>query len=260
MSEFVITETVGSVLKITLNRPEKFNSLNAQMSDQLKCALDMAANNSAIRAVYLTGAGKAFCAGQDLSDLNMGAVADSVERAVREQYNPLVLKLRTLEKPVICAVNGVAAGAGASLALACDIIIAATSVVFVQAFSKIGLVPDCGGTYFLPRLVGLGKATALMMLGEKLSATDAEKMGMIYKVVEDDQLHQTAMETATMLANMPTKALGFTKRLLNQSMESTLEEQLESEAVIQAKAASTNDFAEGVAAFIAKRKPNFIGE
>jgi 2-(1,2-epoxy-1,2-dihydrophenyl)acetyl-CoA isomerase len=133
-------------------------------------------------------------------------------------------------------------------------------LAFVQAFSKIGLVPDCGGTYFLPRLVGLGKASALMMLGEKLSATDAEKMGMIYKVVEDDHLHQTAMETATTLANMPTKALGLTKRLLNQSMESTLEEQLESEAIIQARAAITKDFSEGVAAFIAKRKPNFIGE
>jgi 2-(1,2-epoxy-1,2-dihydrophenyl)acetyl-CoA isomerase len=240
MSEFVITETVGSVLKITLNRPEKFNSLNTQMSNQLKAALDMAANNSAIRAVYLTGAGKAFCAGQDLSDLNMGAVADSVERAVREQYNPLVLKLRALEKPVV--------------------VIAATSVAFVQAFSKIGLVPDCGGTYFLPRLVGLGKATALMMLGEKLSAIDAEKMGMIYKVVEDDQLHQTAMETATTLANMPTKALGLTKLLLNQSMENSLTEQLELEAVIQAKAAVTKDFKEGVAAFIEKRKPNFKGE
>jgi 2-(1,2-epoxy-1,2-dihydrophenyl)acetyl-CoA isomerase len=260
MSEFITTETVGSVLKITLNRPEKFNSLNTQMSDQLKAALDTAANDNAIRAVYLTGAGKAFCAGQDLSDLNMGAVADSVERAVREQYNPLVLKLRALEKPVVCAVNGVAAGAGASLALACDIVLAATSVVFVQAFSKIGLVPDCGGTYFLPRLVGLGKASALMMLGEKLSATDAEKMGLIYKVVEDEQLHQIAMETVTTLANMPTKALGLTKRLLNQSMENSLEEQLESEAVIQAKAAVTKDFSEGVAAFIEKRKPNFKGE
>jgi 2-(1,2-epoxy-1,2-dihydrophenyl)acetyl-CoA isomerase len=260
MSEFIKTEKIGSVYKITLNRPEKFNSLNAEMSNQLKAALDIAASDSSIRAVYLTGEGKAFCAGQDLSDINMTAVADSIERAVREQYNPLVLKLRALEKPVICAVNGVAAGAGASLALACDIVIAATSVSFVQAFSKIGLVPDCGGTYFLPRLVGLGKATALMMLGEKLSAADAEKMGMIYKVVEDDMLHQTAMATATTLADMPTKALGLTKRLLNQSMVNTLHMQLESEAVIQAKAATTKDFGEGVAAFLGKRKPVFKGE
>ncbi len=260
MSEFIKTETIGSVLKITLNRPDKFNSLNSKMVDQLKAALDKAASDKTIRAVYLTGEGKAFCAGQDLSDINMGAVAESIERAVREQYNPLVLKLRVLEKPVVCAVNGVAAGAGASLALACDIIIASSSVAFVQAFSKIGLVPDCGGTYFLPRLVGLGKATALMMLGEKLSATDAEKMGMIYKVVEDDILHETAMATAKILADMPTKAIGLTKRLLNQSMENSLNQQLESEAVIQAKAALTNDFKEGVAAFLGKRKPVFKGE
>lgn len=260
MSEFIKTEILGGVLKITLNRPEKFNSLNAEMMKQLQAALDNAASDKLIRAVYLTGEGKAFCAGQDLSDLNMGAAADSVEKAVRQQYNPIVLKLRALEKPVVCAVNGVAAGAGASLALACDIVIAATSVAFVQAFSKIGLVPDCGGTYFLPRLVGVGKASALMMLGEKVSATDAEKMGMIYKVVEDDQLHEVAMATAKTLAEMPTIGLGLTKRLLNSSMNNSIEQQLESEAVTQAKAASTLDFKEGVAAFIGKRKPVFKGE
>ena len=212
MAEFIKTEILGGVMKITLNRPDKFNSLNAVMMKQLQSALDTAASDKLIRAVYLTGEGKAFCAGQDLSDLNMGAAADSIEKAVREQYNPIVLKLRALEKPVVCAVNGVAAGAGASLALACDIVIAARSVAFVQAFSKIGLVPDCGGTYFLPRLVGLGKATALMMLGEKLSATDAEQMGMIYKVVEDDQLEDIAMLTAKTLADMPTIGLGLTKK------------------------------------------------
>lgn len=260
MSEFIKTETLGGVLKITLNRPDKFNSLNAEMMKQLQSALDKAASDKTIRAVYLTGEGKAFCAGQDLSDLNMGAAADSVEKAVREQYNPIVLKLRALEKPVVCAVNGVAAGAGASLALACDIVIAAQSVAFVQAFSKIGLVPDCGGTYFLPRLVGMGKATALMMLGEKVSATDAEKMGMIYKVVEDDQLHEVAMAIAKTLADMPTIGLGLTKRLLNNSMDNSVEQQLESEAVTQAQAALTNDFKEGVAAFIGKRKAVFKGE
>lgn len=259
MSEFIKTETLGGVLKITLNRPDKFNSLNAEMMKQLQAALDTAASDKTIRAVYLTGEGKAFCAGQDLSDLNMGAT-DSIENVVRKQYNPIVLKLRALEKPVVCAVNGVAAGAGASLALACDIVIAATSVAFVQAFSKIGLVPDCGGTYFLPRLVGFGRATALMMLGEKISATDAEKMGMIYKVVEDDMLHDTAMATAKTLADMPTIGLGLTKRLLNSSMNNSLDQQLESEAVTQAQAALTNDFKEGVAAFIGKRKAVFKGE
>lgn len=259
MSEFIKTETLGGVLKITLNRPDKFNSLNAEMMKQLQAALDTAASDKTIRAVYLTGEGKAFCAGQDLSDLNMGAT-DSIENAVRKQYNPIVLKLRALEKPVVCAVNGVAAGAGASLALACDIVIAATSVAFVQAFSKIGLVPDCGGTYFLPRLVGFGRATALMMLGEKISATDAEKMGMIYKVVEDDMLLDTAMATAKTLADMPTIGLGLTKRLLNSSMNNSLDQQLESEAVTQAQAALTNDFKEGVAAFIGKRKAVFKGE
>lgn len=259
MSEFIKTETLGGVLKITLNRPDKFNSLNAEMMKQLQAALDTAASDKTIRAVYLTGEGKAFCAGQDLSDLNMGAT-DSIENVVRKQYNPIVLKLRALEKPVVCAVNGVAAGAGASLALACDIVIAATSVAFVQAFSKIGLVPDCGGTYFLPRLVGFGRATALMMLGEKISATDAEKMGMIYKVVEDDMLLDTAMATAKTLADMPTIGLGLTKRLLNSSMNNSLDQQLESEAVTQAQAALTNDFKEGVAAFIGKRKAVFKGE
>lgn len=259
MSEFIKTEILAGVLKITLNRPDKFNSLNTAMMNQLQAALDKAASDATIRAVYLTGEGKAFCAGQDLSDLNMGAT-DSIENAVREQYNPIVLKLRALEKPVVCAVNGVAAGAGASLALACDIVIAATSVAFVQAFSKIGLVPDCGGTYFLPRLVGMGKATALMMLGEKVSATDAEKMGMIYKVVEDDILHDTAMATAKTLADMPTIALGLTKHLLNSSMNNSLNQQLESEAVTQAQAALTKDFNEGVAAFIGKRKAIFTGE
>ena len=262
MSEFVKTELIGSVFKITLNRPDKFNSFNSTMASQLQAALDTAATDKTIRAVYLTGEGKAFCAGQDLSDLsaNTSAIADSVERAVREQYNPIVLKLRELEKPVVCAVNGVAAGAGASLALACDVVIAATSVAFVQAFSKIGLVPDCGGTYFLPRLVGMGKASALMMLGEKISATDAEKMGMIYKTVQDDQLFEFAMATAITLSELPTAGLGLTKRLLNQSMDNSLAQQLESEAVIQAQAALTTDFGEGVAAFLSKRKPVFKGE
>ena len=259
MSSVIITEIDGSVLKITLNRPDKFNSFNRDMALQMQAALDNAATDKNIRAVYITGNGKAFCAGQDLSEA-MDKSGPGIERIVREHYNPIVLKIRAIEKPVICAVNGVAAGAGANIALACDVVIAATSVGFIQAFSKIGLVPDNGGTFFLPRIIGFGKASALMMLGDKVSATDAEKMGMIYKSVEDSQLHTEAMTVAKTLADLPTKALGFTKRMLNQSMNNSLEQQLECEAELQVQAASTYDYNEGVSAFLGKRKPIFKGE
>lgn len=259
MSQFVKTEMNESVLKITLNRPDKFNSFNREMALQLQAALDKAATDSAIRAVYLTGEGKAFCAGQDLSEA-MDTSGPGIERIVREHYNPIVLKLRALEKPVICAVNGVAAGAGANIAFACDVVIAAASVSFIQAFSKIGLVPDNAGSFFLPRLIGFGKASALIMLGDKVSAADAEKMGMIYKVVDDANLHTEAMQTAKTLANMPTKALGYSKRMLNHSMNNTLEQQLEMEAELQVKAALSYDYNEGVSAFMEKRKPVFKGE
>ncbi len=259
MSLFINTELDGNVLKITLNRPDKFNSFNREMALQMQAALDRAAADKAIRAVYITGSGKAFCAGQDLAEA-LDKSGPGIERIVREQYNPIVLKIRGIEKPVICAVNGVAAGAGANIALACDVVIAATSVAFIQAFSKIGLVPDNGGSFFLPRLIGFGKASALMMLGDKIPAIEAEKMGMIYKVVEEDKLQEGAMIIAKTLAELPTKALGFTKRMLNQSMNNTLAQQLECEADMQVQAVSTHDFNEGVKAFFEKRKPLFIGE
>jgi 2-(1,2-epoxy-1,2-dihydrophenyl)acetyl-CoA isomerase len=259
MTAFIKLEIEGSVLKITLNRPDKFNSFNREMALQLQEALDNAATNKAIRAVYLTGEGKAFCAGQDLSEA-IDASGPGIERIVREHYNPIIQKIRTLEKPVVCAVNGVAAGAGANIALACDIVIAGTSVAFIQAFSKIGLIPDSGGTFFLPRLIGFGKASALMMLGDKVSATDAEKMGMIYKVVDDANLQTEAMTIAKTVSDMPTKAMGFTKRLLNESLENTLEKQLEYEADIQVQATLTYDYTEGVNAFLEKRKPVFKGK
>ena len=183
-----------------------------------------------------------------------------IERIVREHYNPIIQKIRTIEKPVVCAVNGVAAGAGANIALACDIVIAATSVAFIQAFSKIGLIPDSGGTFFLPRLIGFGKASALMMLGDKVSATDAERMGMIYKVIDDTNLHAEAFAIAKTVADLPTKGIGFTKRLLNQSATNSLEEQLEYEAEMQVHATLTYDYTEGVTAFLEKRKPVFKGE
>lgn len=260
MEDAVKTELIGGVYKLTLNRPDRFNSFNYAMTSQLVAALDEASTNNAIRCVYITGEGKAFCAGQDLNEMKGGATEKDIVKTVHENYNPMALKIRRLEKPVVCAVNGVAAGAGANLALACDIVIAAKSSSFLQAFSKIGLVPDCGGTYFLPRLIGSGKAAALMMLGEQVSATDAESMGMIYEVVEDDTLQEEAMKTATKLSEAPTVALGLTKRLLNDSMNNTLAEQLNSEGLLQGKAAVTADFKEGVSAFIGKRKPEFKGE
>ena len=257
--KFIQSENEGSVLKITLNRPDKFNSFNREMALELQLALDKGAVDKTIRAIYITGEGNAFCAGQDLSEA-MDANGPGIERIVREHYNPIILKIRNMDKPVVCGVNGVAAGAGANIALACDVVIASTSALFIQAFSKIGLIPDSGGTFFLPRLIGFGKASALMMLGDKVSANDAEKMGMIYKVVEDEKLQIEGFETAKKLADMPTKGIGFTKKLLNQSMHNPLLEQLEYEADMQVHAASTYDYNEGVSAFLEKRKPNFKGE
>jgi len=256
---FIKTETDGSVLKITLNRPDKFNSFNREMALQLQEALDKAENDKSIRAVYITGEGKAFCAGQDLSEA-MDKNGPGIERIVREHYNPIIMKIRAIEKPVVCAVNGVAAGAGANIALACDVVIAATSIAFIQAFSKIGLIPDSGGTFLLPRLIGLGKASALMMLGDKVSATDAERMGMIYKVVDDGNLQTEALAIAKTLADMPTKGIGLTKRLLNRSLFNTLDKQLEYERDMQVNAAASYDYNEGVNAFLEKRKPIFKGE
>lgn len=256
---FIKTEVEGSVLKITLNRPDKFNSFNREMSLQLQDALDKAAKDNPIRAVYLTGEGKAFCAGQDLTEAT-DANGPGIERIVREHYNPIIQNIRAIEKPVVCAVNGVAAGAGANIALACDIVIAATSVAFIQAFSKIGLIPDSGGTFFLPRLIGFGKASALMMLGDKVSATDAERMGMIYKVIDDTNLQAEAFAIAKTVADLPTKGIGYTKRLLNKSMVNSLEEQLDYEADMQVHATLTYDYTEGVNAFLEKRKAVFKGE
>jgi len=256
---FIKSETEGSVLKITLNRPDKFNSFNREMALQFQAALDFAKAEKRIRAVYLTGEGKAFCAGQDLSEA-MDKSGPGIERIVKEHYNPIILKIRNIEKPVVCAVNGVAAGAGANIALACDVVMAGTSVAFIQAFSKIGLIPDSGGTFFLPRLIGFGKASALMMLGDKVSAADAEKMGMIYKVCDDINLQTEALAVAKTLADMPTVGIGLTKKLMNQSMTNSLEQQLDAEGKEQVKAAQSYDYNEGVNAFLEKRKPVFKGE
>ncbi len=249
----------NGIAVIRLNRPTVFNSFNREMALALQDALDECASNSAVRAIYLTGEGKAFCAGQDLQE----AIAEGdpqIEEIVREHYNPIILKIREIEKPIVAAVNGVAAGAGANIALACDVVVATKSSSFLQAFSKIGLIPDSGGTFMLPRLIGWQKASALMMLGEKVAAEEAERMGMIYKVLEDEEFSDGSMAIAQKLAKMPTRGLGLTKRLLNRSFENDLAEQLNEEGEAQVEAAGTYDYNEGVNAFLEKRKPEFKGE
>ena len=259
--QFILTEVENGVMKITLNRPDVLNSFTLVMSQELRKALEAARGDRSVRAVLITGAGRGFCAGQDLTDvppaiegrLDLGAT-------VRQTYNPLITLIRKLEKPVVCAVNGVAAGAGANIAIACDIVIASESASFIQSFSKIGLIPDSGGTFFLPRIIGLPRATALMMLGEKITAQRAEEIGMIYKVVPADALDAEATKIARQLADMPTKGLGFTKRALNASLGNNLQAQLDIEEELQGEAGRTADFIEGVAAFNEKRKPTFRGE
>lgn len=255
----ILIEIKDGIAFITLNRPDKLNSFNREMALLLQSTLDDCNNNAAVRCIYLTGAGKGFCAGQDLAEV-VDPNGPGMNRILSEHYNPIISRIRNLEKPVIAAVNGVAAGAGANLALACDIVVASQSASFIQAFSKIGLIPDSGGTYFLPRIIGWQKASALMMLGDKVPAAEAERIGMIYKVLEDDVFVSSALQIATTVAQMPTRALYFIKKALNWSATHTLDEQLMNEDKLQQRAAATADFKEGVAAFLEKRQPQFKGE
>lgn len=250
-------EISNAVARITLNRPDVLNSFNKEMSAELQYALDTCKTDNAVRAILITGEGRAFCAGQDLEE----AIAPETKIAdvVRTGYNPIILKIREIEKPVICAVNGVAAGAGANIAFGCDLTIAGRSAKFIQSFINIGLIPDCGGTYILPRLAGMQRAAAMAMLGDKMLAEEAQNLGLIYKVVDDDQLMEEATALAEKLAQMPTKGIGLTKRGFNHGLHSNLKSQLEFEAIIQEEAAATEDFKEGVNAFLEKRKPNFKG-
>jgi 2-(1,2-epoxy-1,2-dihydrophenyl)acetyl-CoA isomerase len=255
----ILFEIKNSIAFITLNRPEKFNAFNRQMSLDLQEKLDECEKNISVRCVFITGTGKGFSSGQDLTEA-IDPNGTEMEKIIAEQYNPIIKKIRNLSKPVIAAVNGIAAGAGANVALCCDVIVAAESASFIQAFSKIGLIPDCGGTYFLPRLIGLQKSSALMMLGEKISAKEAERIGMIYKYFPDEIFFIEAEKIAFVLSQLPTKALAYTKQALNKSLQQTLEQQLQTEDAFQQKAAATNDFKEGISAFIQKRKADFKGD
>lgn len=257
--QFIVFEKKENYAIIRLNRPSVFNSFNRGMALEVQAALDECAENESIRAVVLIGEGKAFCAGQDLGEI-VAPDGPSLPTILQEHYNPIITRLRLLEKPVIAAVNGVAAGAGANIALACDVVIAKSSASFIQAFSKIGLIPDSGGTYFLPRLIGFQKASALMMLGDKISSTEAERMGMIYKVVEDESFESEVEKIAVQLANMPTKGLWLTKKALNEAMTNDVFQQLVAEDKYQTEASLTADYKEGVNAFLEKRKPEFIGK
>jgi 2-(1,2-epoxy-1,2-dihydrophenyl)acetyl-CoA isomerase len=254
----VLLDVQQAVAVITLNRPEKFNSFNRAMALLLQKILDDCAADANIRCIYLTGNGKAFSAGQDLSEM-VGENAPGFEQILSEHYNPIVTRIRAMEKPVVCAVNGVAAGAGANIALCADVVVAAQSASFIQAFSKIGLIPDSGGTFILPRLIGWQKASALMMLGDKVSATDAERYGMLYKVFADDVFAAESMKLAQTLSQMPTRGLALTKQALNASLDNSLEQQLQEEDRLQYIAAHTQDYNEGVQSFLEKRIPVFKG-
>jgi 2-(1,2-epoxy-1,2-dihydrophenyl)acetyl-CoA isomerase len=248
---------------ITLNRPDKLNAFNDELTFQLQDALKEAEKDTAVRAVIIAGAGRGFCSGQDLANRTFSDDSKqkpSLSDSIRRRYNPIILKIRRIEKPIVAAINGVAAGAGASLAFACDIKVAADNATFVQSFSKVGLVPDSGATFVLPRLIGLTKAFELMVTADKIDAQEALRLGLINRVVPGDQVMKEAEEWAAKLAQGPTKAFGLTKRAVNRSIFPDLEELLDNEAYLQEIAGRSDDFQEGVKAFMEKRSPAYTGK
>ncbi len=255
----ILFKTVNQIAEIKLNRPDVLNSFNFQMADEVLHALEKCNNDQNIRAIILSGNGRAFCAGQDLEEATQNN-GPAINEIIDHTYNPLVKKIKSIKKPLVCFVNGVAAGAGANLAICCDITFAAKSAKFIQSFINIGLVPDTGGTYYLPRIIGRQKTLGLMFSGEKISSEDAEKIGMIYKSVEDENGYEVAFNFAKKLSLMPTKSIGMIKTLINKSTDNNLADQLDLEKELQTIAASSKDYKEGVNAFLEKRKPNYIGE
>ena len=260
MNNSILIKIENQVAYITLNRPDVFNSFNREMALLLQSILDDCEYNNDVRSIVITGNGKAFCAGQDLKEVTSSELNPGFKKILEEHYNPIITRIRSINKPIIAAVNGVAAGAGANIALSCDLVVASNKASFIQAFSKIGLIPDSGGTFFLPRLIGFQKASALMMLGDKVTAEEAEELGMIFKVISSESFNEEVEKLAVKLANMPTKALGLIKELLNKSITNTLEQQLELEGKLQIEAALSEDYTEGVNAFMEKRKPIFKGK
>ena len=254
----MITSFQNGVCTITLNRPDVFNSFDQNMGKSFQSALDEAAGNSSVRCVVITGTGRAFCAGQDLKEVT-SENSPGFKVIVEETYNRSIRRICDMEKPVVAAVNGVAAGAGANIALACDFVVAKSSVKFIQAFANIGLIPDSGGTYWLPRLVGMARAKALTMLGSPLVASEAQAMGLIHQAVDDEGFDDAVHALASTLANMPTRGLGLTKKALHAATNHDLHVQLKLELDLQFEAAETSDYAEGVQAFLEKRKPQFTG-
>jgi 2-(1,2-epoxy-1,2-dihydrophenyl)acetyl-CoA isomerase len=256
----ILLENTGGVARLTLNRPDRLNSFTVQMHEEVAHALDSIAKSDA-RVLVLTGAGRGFCAGQDLSDRAVAPGGNGVDlgESLENRYNPLIRKLAALEMPVICAVNGVAAGAGANIALACDIVIAARGAKFIQSFANIGLIPDSGGAWTLPRLAGQARAMGLALTGEPLTAERAESWGVIWKCVDDDKLAEEANALAAKFASAPTRGLAMTKKLMRESWTRTLDEDLDAERDAQRMLGRTNDYKEGVAAFMEKRLPKFTG-
>ena len=255
-------EIAEGVATVTLDRPEVFNAFNDTMSAEVLAALKAASRDAAVRCVVITGAGKAFCAGQDLGSRSVADFDATLHlgESVRERYNPIIRLIRTMEKPVLCALNGVAAGAGCSIALACDMRVASTKASLVQAFVKIGAAPDSGASFFLPRLVGLGRAAELLFLGDKLEAAEAERWGLVNRVALPEDLPALVAELAGRLAAAPTRAIALAKRALNKALDTDLEATLDHEAHMQELAGRTRDYREGVSAFTEKRQPVYTGQ